>query len=65
MLSVILLPVMKDKVGIISSKDNYRPIALAAVFSKVLEVIILDRIDTFMDTNPNKFGIKKKHGTDQ
>ena len=45
--------------------DNYRPIALASVFSKMTEVIILARIEICLDTNPNQFGFKKKHGTDQ
>ena len=65
MLSVILVPVIKDKAGKICSKDNYRPIALASVFSKSIEIIILGRIKIFLDTNPNQFGFKKKHGTDQ
>ena len=65
MLSVVLLPVMKDKGGKISSKDNYRPIALVSVFNKFIEVIILGRTDQCLDTNPNQFGFKKKHGTDQ
>ena len=51
MLSVVLVPVIKDKAGKISSKDNYRPIALASVFSKMIEVIILARIEIFLDTN--------------
>ena len=65
MLSVVRVPVIMDKTGIISSKDNYRPIALASVFSKIIEVIILGRIEICLDTNPNQFGVKKKHGTDQ
>ena len=41
MLSVALVPLIKDEVGNkISSKDNYHPIALASVFSKIIEVII-------------------------
>ena len=44
MLSVVLVPVIKDKAGEISSKDNYRPIALASVFSKLIKIINLDRI---------------------
>ncbi len=35
---------MKDKAGKVGSLDNYRPIALASVVSKVLERIILDRL---------------------
>ena len=65
MLSVVLVPVIKDKAGKISSKDNYRPIALASVISKLVEVIMLDRIEMYMNTNPNQFGFKRKHGTDQ
>ena len=65
MLSVVLVPVINDKAGKISSKDNYRPIALASVFSKLIETIILDRIEMYMDTNHNQFGFKKKHGTNQ
>ena len=37
MLSVVLVPVIKDKAGKIGSIDNYRPIALASILSKVLE----------------------------
>ena len=65
MLSVMLVPVIKDKAGKISSKDNYRPIAFASVISKLVEVIMLDRIEMYMITNPNQFGFKRKHGTDQ
>ena len=38
----------------ISSKDNYHPIALASLFSKIIKVTILGRIDKFLDTNPNQ-----------
>ena len=34
--------------GLISSKDNYRPIAIASVLSKVHEFIILERIEMFV-----------------
>ena len=40
MLSVMLEPVIKDKAGNISCKDNYRHIALASVISKLVEVIM-------------------------
>ena len=64
LLSVVLVPIVKDKTGIISSKDNYRPIALASVLSKLIERIILNRIDKCLLTSPNQFGFKSKHGTD-
>ena len=65
MLSVLIAPVIKDKAGNINSKDNYRPIALANIISKVVEIIMLDRMETHLLTQPNQFGFKKKHGTDQ
>ena len=64
MIAVQLVPVIKDKTGKINSKDNYRPIALASVLSKVLETIILNRIEMYISTNYNQFGFKRKHGTD-
>lgn len=45
-MSVLLVPVIKDKAGKVSSLDNYRPIALASVPSKVIELILLERINT-------------------
>ena len=64
MISVLLVPVIKDKTGKISSKDNYRPIALASILSKVLEIILLSRLEVYLTTNDNQFGFKKEHGTD-
>ena len=65
MISLILVPVIKDKAGKITSKDNYRPIALASLVSKVVEIIVLYRLSGYLLTNPNQFGFKKKLGTDQ
>jgi len=64
MISVILVPVIKDKAGKINSKANYRPIALASVLSKVLEIILLNRLELYLLTNANQYGFKHKHGTD-
>ena len=63
-MSVVLVPIVKDKTGQISSKDNYRPIALASVMSKLIERIILERIETCLLTSSNQFGFKSNHGTD-
>ena len=32
---------------------NIKDIALASVFSKLMEIISVDRIEIYMDTNPN------------
>ena len=64
MLSVLLVPVIKDKVGKLNSSDNYRPIALASVMSKVIERILLSRLERWISSADNQFGFKRKHGTD-
>ena len=64
MLAVVLVPIIKDKTGRIDRIDNYRPIALASVVSKVVERILLDRISHFLETWPNQFGFKPSLGTD-
>ena len=64
LLSVVLVPVIKDKVGKLNSSDNYRPIALASVMSKVLETVLLSRLERYIMSTDNQFGFKRKHGTD-
>ena len=44
--------------------NNYRPIALVTIASKIFEIIVLDIIEPFIATCDNKFGFKKKHATE-
>ena len=54
----------KDKKGNVSDTDNYRPIALTCVISKVLELLLLERYRNLFLTSHNQFGFKDKLGTD-
>ncbi len=58
MISVILVPVIKDKTGKINSKANYRPIALASILSKIFEHILYKRLELYLLTNDNQYGFK-------
>ena len=60
MLSVVLVPVIKDKCRKINDSDNYRPIALASVISKVVEKILLNRMSDLLITTSNQFGFKRQ-----
>ena len=64
LLSIILVPVIKDKAGKVNQKDNYRPIALASIASKMVETILLGRMAIHLETNCNQFGFKPQLGTD-
>ena len=61
----VMSPVVKDKSGAISDSANYRPIALVTntIFSKILEHIIVSRIDRCFVGSHNQFGFKKYHST--
>ena len=60
-----VIPIFKT--GSQTSKDNYRPISLLCVFSKILEKIMFNRLSTFLENNnilcPEQFGFRKLHST--
>ena len=64
MISVVLIPVIKNKSKSICDKENYRPIALASIASKILEKILYNRMAEKLYTKNNQFGFKNRHGTD-
>ena len=64
LMSVILVPIIKDKSGKINNKDNYRPIAIASIMSKLLEILLLERLSNYLLTSSHQFGFKAKHSTD-
>ena len=61
---VVLSPIVKDKSGKLTEKDNYRPIAVASVSSKILERAILNRCSEHLHTGQHQFGFKDNHSTD-
>ena len=52
MLSVVLVPVIKNKSRRINDSDNYRPIALASIVSKIVEKVIKCSCDSLMRRKP-------------
>ena len=63
-MSTLIVPILKNKKGCITDSDNYRPIAIATIASKLMEGIILTRYKDLMSTKANQFGFKPGHGTD-
>ena len=60
-----IVPLVKNKSGNVADKNNYRPVALANICSKVFELILLDRIDDYLGTTDDQFGFKKGMSTDK
>jgi exonuclease III len=64
MLSSVMVPIVKDKNKRVCDKNNYRPICLANICTKVLEKVMLTRLEGYIETLPNQFGFKPKLGTE-
>ena len=58
MTKVILVPIVKNKTGDTKSKNNYRPIALACISSKVFECILVDFCNDSLVTDDRQFAFK-------
>ena len=63
-MNTIIIPIVKDKRESVTDSDNYRPVAITTVFSKIFEIIILDKYGHLFVTQANQFGFKKGHSTD-
>ena len=55
---------LKCNNGDVQSLNNYRPIAITSVISKLLEHYVLSHVKNYLSTNDNQFGYKGKSGTD-
>ena len=64
MIKFIIVPSVKNKCGNLADKNNYRSIALSSMASKVVEHVILCRLEEYLWTNDNQFGFKPSHSTD-
>ena len=62
---VIIVPLVINKSGDLTNKDNYRPISLSTIISKVFEQIILWKYEYIFSLNEqeNQFAFKSKHST--
>ena len=57
-------PILKNKNGDITSKSNYRSIALATVCSKIIKIFIVKQISDHLCTTDNQFAYKKGNSTE-
>jgi len=55
----VITPIIKDKLGNICDVNNYRPITLSPVISKIFEKCILQKFSSYFESDPLQFGFKK------
>ena len=53
----IIIPIIKDSKGDVTSKDNYRPIANTTIFLKLFEIILLSMYKQNLSTTDNQIWI--------
>ena len=59
-----IVPIIKNKTGDTSDKNNYRPIALVTATSKLFEICLLEILQMYLITHDHQFGFKTKHSAD-
>ena len=64
MIKTTIVHIVKNKCGNISESNNYRPIALATIISKLFELVLLLKCEDYLSTCSNQFDFKKDHSTD-
>ena len=63
LMHVVIILLLKCKLKDPADVDNYRPIAIATAFSKVLEQVLLSRLTRYLWTADSQFSFKEAHGT--
>ena len=59
MINSVIVPLVKNKSSDLTDKNNYRLIALSNIASKVFEHIIILRLEEYLWTNDNQFGLNQ------
>lgn len=64
MTRTIVVPIIKNKMGDVSSRTNYRPISLATVLAKVLDGLLNAELDKFIQLHDAQFGFRSGLSTE-
>ena len=59
-----IVPIIKNKTGDNSDKNNCRPMVMVTACSKIFELCILSIIENYICAHDHQFGFKKQHPTD-
>ena len=56
-------PLVKDKKGNVEDSNNYRGITITSVWSKIVDKLILNKLNNVIESNHAQFGFKRKLST--
>ena len=60
----VIVPVTKEKKRRVNDVGNYRLKCLSNIGSKIVEAVLLNRMDVYLQTTPHQFGFKSKQRTE-
>ena len=60
----MIVPILKNKYGDMTFKNNYGPLAIAAVMSTILEICVQMKLEDYLWTTDDQFAYKTWHSTD-
>ena len=62
-LNGVVVPIVKDESGDVSSVNNYRPLTLSSTPCQLFERCLFNKFSSFLVTDDRQFGFKKDHST--
>ena len=63
-MSILIIPLLKNKLKPANESDNYRPIALATAVSKLFEKILMRKSEKHLKVCDNQLGFRSEHSTE-
>lgn len=64
LMRTIVIPVVKNKTGDMSDKNNYRPISMATIVAKVFDSVLNTKLKRYLKLHNNQFGFISGLSTD-
>lgn len=64
LMKTVIVPIVKNKTGDLSNKNNYRPISLATIIAKVFDGLLNTQLDNVIQLHDNQFGFRARLSTE-
>ena len=63
-MDTFVIPILKDKKGLLTDRNDYRPVAITSVFSEIADSIILVKYRDVLGSSDKQVDFKFSHSTD-